>query len=461
MPEIASGNAFLVNTPNLDQLGQRLYMEGRQRELNNQRNVEMLDNEFSKNVSNIRDADVDDLTKAYQDYKAGTQALMKVKGGVSPQQQMEVLRKKAEMYKLINTSKAEREREELIGKRYSTKPDDFNDDAAELLIAGRNLPVSKKTNYTTKEGKVIDLTNPENLLYQDKINWQPILQKAAGTQTVKGKPVVKALPGGLEDEVTTYKASNNPIDFYSALVGSMNTPRASQSLATRFPFTPEEAIDIATRFEKRKGDEDFKNVYGEVKFPESSNATEGTRIAKLLTMKHYLDAPITSETKKVKNLAAVTADRQKFAQEQQARAASNSLKRLYIYAGIQNNKPLSPLDIAQGASNLIDAHIQSAKNNGGELLLDDATYEAITGKKKTRNSYITITESGEYKYGTKDETGKVATLTPVNYDLAKTKIVKEYPKISAASQGGDKTPIRTPKDIKNTKMKNNPLGLDL
>lgn len=309
MPQRPYGNDFLVATPALQNLEQRLYVEEKQRQQQNINNAKALDDEFSKNVSSIRDADIDDLTKAYQDYKQSTQATMRQKDGVSPQQQMEVLRKKAAMYKLINESKAEREREELIGKRYTVKPDDFNDNAAELLIKGRQLPIEKKRAYKTvgADGKetIIDLTNPENILWQDKTNWQPILQKAGGTLAQRGQPVIVDLPGGLEQEITTYKGGNDPVEYFQSIIGAMNTPRASQSLAARYNFTPEEAQDIMMKFEELKKTPAFKNAYGDVKFPESAGISQGGKTAMLLAMANAINNPPTETKTKRTDLAKV------------------------------------------------------------------------------------------------------------------------------------------------------------
>jgi len=299
---IPYGNAFLINTPALDQLGQRLYMEERQRQQQNVNNAKALDDEFSKNVSGIRDADIPDLTKAYQEYKTATQAGMRKKGGVSPEEQMGILQKRANMYKTINESKAEKEREEMDAKRYSVNPDDFNDNAAELLVKGRQLPLSQKKAYKTigQDGKetVIDLTNPENLRWQDKTNWQGILQKASGTLSQRGNPITKLLDNGLEFEETTYKGGNDPLKFYEGVIGAMNTPRASQSLASRYKFTPEEAQDITLRFEELKKTPEFKNAYGDIKFPESSDMSEGARTAKLLAMTNAINNPPTPTVKR-------------------------------------------------------------------------------------------------------------------------------------------------------------------
>ena len=306
MPPRPYGNDFIVGTPSLDRLEERLYAEQKQKEAQQQYNIKQLDDEFSKNVSNIRDADVDDFTNLYNDYKLATQSSIKNKSGTSPQQQMELLRKRANMYKLINESKAEREREEMYGKRYSTKPDDFNDNAPELLIEGRKLPISKKRNYIGADGVAIDLTNPQNLLWQDKTNWQPILQKAGGTLNRRGESTRVKLPGGLEEEETTYKGLSSPVDYYQSIVGAaMSSPRGAKSLSNRYQFTPEEAQDITIKFEALKNTPEFKAAYGDVKFPEFADMTEGTRTAKLLAMTHALNNPIVAEKKNIKNTKGI------------------------------------------------------------------------------------------------------------------------------------------------------------
>lgn len=307
---IPYGNAFLVNTPALNQLEQRLYMEEKQRQQQNINAAKALDDEFAKNVSGIRDADVPRLEKEYRDYKFATQEGMKRKDGLSPKEQMELLQKKARMYKTINESKAEREREEMDAKRYSTKPDDFDDKAPEYMMQGRRLPLEQKRAYITKDENgnqvQIDLTNPEIYRWRDKTNWQPILQKAGGILTQRGQPVQKPLEGGLEVEETTYKGGNDPLEYYNGILGAMTTPRASQSLSTRYKFTPEEAQDITLKFEELKKSPDFKNAYGDIKFPESSSLSEGARTAKLLAMVNALNNPPVATTKRVKDVKAIS-----------------------------------------------------------------------------------------------------------------------------------------------------------
>jgi hypothetical protein len=84
---IPSGNAFLVQTPKLDALHNQLYAEQKQREAQQSQDSKMLDNEFSKNLSNVWDADIPDITQKYSDYKQAWKGLYNKKGGGTPQEQ--------------------------------------------------------------------------------------------------------------------------------------------------------------------------------------------------------------------------------------------------------------------------------------------------------------------------------------------------------------------------------------
>lgn len=444
------GNDFIVATPSLDQLGQRLYSEEMQRQAQNRANIKSLDDEFSKNVSGIRDADVEDLTKLYQDYKMSTQEQMRRKGGISPKDQMDLLRKKAAMYKLINESKSEKEREELDTKRYAMKPDDFNEDASKLMIEGRKLPLSKKReySYTDASGKqiVLDLTNSENFRWQDKTNWQPILQKAGGTLAQRGQQVIVDLPGGLEQEITTYKGGNDPVEFYQSIIGAMNTPRASQSLATRYNFTPEEAQDIMLKFEELKKTPAFKNAYGDVKFPESAGISQGGKTAMLLAMTNAINNPPIETKTTRRNLDAITKDRQQFQKEQQARSHAASFSRL-IYA--IKNRQLPWMNATDVASYIIGTDNGYGANQ--PVQYDVGKYETITGgKKPSSNSELRTDGNGGYIYGIKDGNGDFVEQGRVDAVTAQDRLTKEAAKNPAANPA-----IRVPKNIKNTKMQTN------
>src|SRR4051812_7401356 len=100
-----SGDAFIISTPHIDQLANRVYQEEQQDKLYRRQQDKMLDDEFARNLSGIRDADISDLTKAYGDFKLAHIALQKKRHGATPQDQLDLLRKKAGVYDIINKSK--------------------------------------------------------------------------------------------------------------------------------------------------------------------------------------------------------------------------------------------------------------------------------------------------------------------------------------------------------------------
>lgn len=424
------GDIFRVETPSLDQMNERLYNEELQMKLLRQKQANELDEQITKNVANIRDADVDDFTKAYQDWKFSKQALMKQKK-LNPQeyaqQQLVVNRKLADLYKLANASKSEKEREEDLAKRIVMKPDDFNDHASKLMVTARNTPLSKlKTVEAEVDGTVgtLDLTDIENYLYRDKTNWQPILQKAAGTVIPRGTPIEKPSADGLQREVTTYKGGNDPLSYYNSIVGSLAGPRAGESLSKRFTFTPEEAQTITDEFNRLKETPEFKNAYGAIEFPESSNMSSASRTAKLLAMQHAIQNKPSATVSYKPNTDAITNRREDFTREMTEKRHQNSLARLYVYAGIQDRKPEA---IGRNIDEMIAQHIQYARDNNGEVVVDNDTWESLTGVPQTKNSVLMVDESGNYQYGKKDPTtGKVEVWKPVPFQLAKTKWTKEY-----------------------------------
>ena len=73
------GDIYKVPTTAVDNMANRLYAEQKQRELTQQNEAKLLDTEFSKNVSKLRDADIPEYTKKYQDYKNAKINLLKGK----------------------------------------------------------------------------------------------------------------------------------------------------------------------------------------------------------------------------------------------------------------------------------------------------------------------------------------------------------------------------------------------
>lgn len=413
------GDVYFVETPQMDRLVDRIYAEERQREAYRQQQNKMLDDEFARNLSGIRDSDIGDVTKAYGDYKLAYQNSMRKKNGVSPQEQLEVLRKKAAIYDVINKSKQEKEWETLQGKQIaSDRKGIYAKDAHDKLRKRMGLPVSKLGEF-----------NDNDLMYQYYV---PDLNKElkAARELPSGQNKKELLIGvdpkdPMKDVKETYTIQTDPLTFHNRLLGQLASSNKGENFAgfKINQYDDKELEDLKNRYIAKINDPKFKAVYGEVKdFPAMD--TRLGQAAAIQTMEEFVNLPLNAVSKSEVNADRSMKARQKFAEEQQARAHKNSLARLYVYAGIQDRKPEAMMRNIDG---LIGGHIEDARNNNGEVITDNRTFEVITGKKKTGSGILMFDEdNNRYTYGTKDPTtGEVKIIGEVPVDLARIKLTKE------------------------------------
>ena len=128
------GDIFTPNTSATDRAAAQLYAEQKQREAKQQQLNAALDDEFSKNLAGIRDADIPELTQKYTDWKLANMGAMKKIGGISPQQQMDLLKKKADMYGVINESKKQKQWEDENATGARTAPANYEDNVTQHLM---------------------------------------------------------------------------------------------------------------------------------------------------------------------------------------------------------------------------------------------------------------------------------------------------------------------------------------
>jgi peptidoglycan hydrolase-like protein with peptidoglycan-binding domain len=227
-PNPPYGNIFYVQTPSIDRTVAQLQAEQKQREFLRQKQAAALDEEFAKNVANIRDADVDDVTKKYGEWKLANQQLMKQKGGVSPQQQLDLLRKKAEIYKVINASKLGLKEEEDLREGLMRKPDDFDDNAATFLAVRRKTPLTGLAQYKDDKGNPVNLADYNTYRYKGTdTDFSKIDREAAGTP----KQVYQEeapMDGGLQVKITPYMYGSTPLQYYQSYLGSLGKHRAGR-----------------------------------------------------------------------------------------------------------------------------------------------------------------------------------------------------------------------------------------
>lgn len=221
------GDILILDTPYLDQLSNRLYDEQRQRDLLRQKQQQVIDEEFGKNIAKIKDADIPEYTKKYQEWKKAKVDLMKVKPKNQDEfiaKQLEAQRKLADVYSLGNLSARLKEEEDEIAKDYNKNPNNYDDNALAHLSARRKLAAGQLNQYKYKgvDGKevVIDLTNPEAFRYKgSNTDFGKILGEAVGVPKQVFQEEEK-LDGGLQFKITPYMYGNTPSQVKDRLTGN-------------------------------------------------------------------------------------------------------------------------------------------------------------------------------------------------------------------------------------------------
>lgn len=229
------GDIYSVNTPYIDKVSDRLYREQKQKEAQEQADIKMLDNEFSKNLSNIRDADIPDLVVAYNDWKTAKKKLIR-NPNASPEEQFEVLRKKGNMYAIISKSKAFRSGEELNGEGIVSKRYNYIPGAHGRLAEIMRTPLSKMQQDADPLGE---------LLYRGDT------YKNAGEDIKKSLGAMKLVYGeykpvddkGIEIEADKYESFiNTPKQVKDYYKGVMGNPEANLFYSNQVMNLPPNAL---------------------------------------------------------------------------------------------------------------------------------------------------------------------------------------------------------------------------
>jgi len=322
------GDIYTIPTSAVDNIAARLIQEQRQRELEKRQQDRALEDEFAKNIAGVKSIDIPDITKAYSDFKQAHIALQKKGNKATPQDQMDVMVKKANAFSEIAASKEDKEYWSIRAKDGKNNKR-YNPNYQTIISEGLNTPTKKRNR---------DLDD-DRLLYKYAM---PNIDKDILNATGKAQDF-DVLVGAdekdpLKDKYEVVKKINPPNVFYNNLFQTLGN-RADHEGFTRSVLdtkTDDEKNKLRTDFELRIQDPRFKAIYGEVQpFPSSAANTELGQAVALKTMEAFVNLPITGEEKRVTNLDRVTKDRQKFAgdmQEDRQRFAEAQQLRGYQFA---------------------------------------------------------------------------------------------------------------------------------
>lgn len=349
------GNIFSVGTPYIDQLSNRIYADQKQREAYQQQQNKLLDDEFARNLTGIRDADIPELTKAYGDFKQARMQTLN-KPSISPDQQLDVLRKKAGIYEIINKSKQQREWETAQGKQIITdKKRMYADDAHQQLINRINTPLSK-----------INTDNDANLLYKyyvPKLDKQ--IKDAKGTEQEVPVKLGQSKTDPLKDDTEIYKAGNAPDKFANKLLEGVMSTNEGRNFSGLYnnKYDDAQLEDLKNRYAAKVNDPKFIKVYGEPK-PLPATDTELGKAVGIRTMEEFADMDIKpTKLKGEINDARATANRQKFAREEHTRSLNAAIERQRIGFNHTDEKDAKKqVENNQWIDGFIDDGIEKSKN---------------------------------------------------------------------------------------------------
>lgn len=385
------GEIFSVQTPYLDKLSDRLYQEQRQHELYKQQQDRVLDDEFARNLTGIRDADIPELTQAYGDFKQSRMQTLN-KPNISPDLQMDVLRKKARVYDVINKSKQQREWEAAQGKQImSDKKGMYADDAHQQLISRINTPVSR-----------INTDNDANLLYKyyvPKLDKQ--LKDAKGTEQEVPIKIGVSKTDPMKDDIEIYKAGNSPDKFANKLLEGVLSSNEGRNFSGLYnnKYDDAQLEDLKNKYAAKVNDPNFIKVYGEPKQLPAPDTDLGRAVA-IRTMEEFANMDLKpAKLKSEVNVGRATANRQQFAQAQQTRGDFYARRRQKLGEGLKETYKnfTKSLDKVE-QEGILNKFNETSYNTGSNKIAGaNVDHLTINGKNYT-GKFVEVPTKLKYKY---------------------------------------------------------------
>lgn len=309
------GDIYSVPTTAVDNISKRLIAQQQLKEQQERADNKALDDEFSRNMSGMRDADIGDLTKAYGNFKAAHIALQKKGAKATTEDQLNALRAKAAVSEVIQKSKQRKEQEKFYGSDIMKNPNKYVRGAHGQLVEIMRRPVSQ-------DGDA-DLFEPLN--YKGNMtNLQKIFANAAGKEIKMDDEIVDN-EKELRKDVTHVSRMANAVEYYRSILGQVVDEQTEddliRSVATN--ISPELYNATKLQYEQMMADPVMRKRLGMtgIDLPPDEGLTEPERAAKYLAMTHQLAAkPVLKVGTPIYSKDAVMDRQEGFRKAQQARS---------------------------------------------------------------------------------------------------------------------------------------------
>lgn len=265
------GEIYTTPTTAVDNIAKRLYAEKQQRDLQQRQDAKMLDDEFGKNLANVKSVDIPEIVSKYNKFKQAKINIQRKGAKANQDDQMEAMIAQADLSNSIGASKEDKER---IKTRFTDvrvdKKGRYKPDAQKKLTQYLNTLTSERNPDADDD----DLYNQYSFPDLEKVSVNMIGGKPTEIRLPTGKSSSK---GDLYDDESVYQRFNHPNKMYenAFLDVSKRADRQAYERIVLDSLNEQEKKDLATRYFAKISSPEFKAIYGEVQpFPESAGATE-------------------------------------------------------------------------------------------------------------------------------------------------------------------------------------------
>lgn len=309
---IPTGEAFLVKTPYLDKVADRLYKEEQDEKVRQYKENQALDKEFATDLTKMRAVDIPDFQKKYGEFKQARISLLKKGNKATPEDYYAVLQKKADAFKLPTQSAEIKKQDEEILKDFRKNGKNYQPYTLNVLSERGKTPLSQfEKNFSdplTGEQRTIDLNDVNDIIaYKGPTtDFTKAFKNAAGTFTKRGNPIEEDIDNGATKKITTIKGYNSPAQIATSLYDQVNTSaKSKRDFEEKFNYSDEEAASILDNYERLINSPEFKSAYPDAEeIPSKLFQTKLGRAIALSTMKYMVDNKPQTEIRNTPNFNA-------------------------------------------------------------------------------------------------------------------------------------------------------------
>lgn len=215
------GDAFIVQTPTLDRVGQQLMQANLDRQKYARDESQRVDGVLNKELANVRSADMPQVIDAYQNWSQLSKRSLFDKSIQNNPKLYNALQveKNAAMgdvlAKINRSTQISQQMKDLAGER-KVKPNLYGDDFGDKMTALVNTPMDQLQNHP----KYGDLTNLDNYRYKGaQTDFGKIEATATGALKPTGEKTERL--SDLQTRRTPIQFGNTPLQFFDNLKGQL------------------------------------------------------------------------------------------------------------------------------------------------------------------------------------------------------------------------------------------------